>query len=176
MNSSSGMHVCVGNGSEGFTTPTVRNILTLTTVFERLWDSVQAASRISSPFYGRCAAASRHRAGRPSFEQESGLRLNENNNYPWAQSSPYNAICAARRTQQEEELTARSAVPPGRAASNLHWSRTMCDHNPGLRASCKGMSTLAWYHIIDSATSREHLKHLHCTFGNKCTTVNIRRL
>ncbi|MCJ1230332.1 hypothetical protein MMC12_007005 [Toensbergia leucococca] len=50
VNRSCGLHVHVGNGPHGFTTTTVKNLATLTTLFERQFNSLHPMHRVGNTF------------------------------------------------------------------------------------------------------------------------------
>ncbi|GAB7359977.1 hypothetical protein MBLNU230_g7501t1 [Neophaeotheca triangularis] len=175
VNRSCGMHVHVGNGNRGFPLSAIRNTVAITTVFERLWDSVQAQNRISDARYGRFATAPRRRQRRNSFATIQPVPRDPN---VWAKPFSYNALYAAWFTRREEEIQRHN--PTGKCPTpyeRLDWPRNLCnDNDPGMRAACKSMDALAWYYIQQSATNLFQLKWLYNVVNAKQSTVCLNHL
>ena len=171
-NKTCGLHVHVGNDEEGFPLQTVKNVLSLSTAFERVIDRMHSRPRIGGTALALTAL--------DALDDELGAGDDRDNvvrSLPIAQREVANMPLTQHyisNAWRQRRNTARPLPPPTSATSTTTPSSSYpaphTANNPTLAQAASGLHTAAFLQVIQAAPDLESLIQ---TVFLKETTVTI---
>jgi len=160
------LHVHIGNGDAGFELQTVKNLLSICTAFERVIDSMHAASRIGSSTLAFSPLDDY------TFESDADIMTvaKDGSRTPLL----YNRSLTERMLSNAYVTRRNDSDTPLLAAARGRFPANQMDRNATLKAAASGYHTMAFVEVIQQAPDIESLQDLLSLCCE--TTVNILHL
>jgi hypothetical protein len=165
VNETCALHVHIGNGTKGFELQTVKNLLIVCTAFERVMDSMHAASRIGCSTLALAPLDEFSACGKNGKDLASDAAQDPKTfNKALTERLSISAYLTRRNDKHDPELKVERNQYPA-----VHM-----DQNNILKQAASAFHTEAFIEVVQQASSIEHLQELLGSCSE--TSVNILHL
>lgn len=175
INNTCSFHVHIGNRASGFPLQTVKNVLCISTAFERLIDSMHARSRIGGSRLARCDLSDFYSSDIPDpNDMSEACKIDEDvYNTPLTQ----HLISSAYVTLRNDDET------PEHDQDRHRYPHLQLQSNPSITAAARKFDTMSFIRVIQQAPTLQALQELFGRRGTglkpvdtKKTNINILNL